>query len=282
MRFFFRSRQFKIILSVVIVLVVLSGAFAFMGRQMSPQTNIFGSITAPFRSAATAISGAASDFVSAYRNGEKLIVENAELDNQLNELREQLADYEKLKEDNEFYKNYLAIKDGHPDFAFCKATLISKDPEDPFQGFVINKGTLSGVKAYDPVITEAGLVGYISEAGLTTSKVTTVFSMELTVGALDNRTGDSGIVCGSIELARLGFTRFQNLSRSCSIAVGDYVITSGEGIFPEGILIGSISAIGSDPYNTSIYADITPFVNFDQIKNVMVITDFEGQGGLQP
>ena len=32
--------------------------------------------------------------------------------------------------------------------------------------------------------------------------------------------------------------------------------------------------------DNSIYAVISPFVNFDEIKNVMVITDFDGQGGL--
>ena len=282
MRFFFRSRQFKIILSVVLILIVLSVAFAIMGGRMSPQANIIGSITAPFRSAATAVSHAVSNFVSAYRDGEHLILDNTELENQLHELHEQLADYQQLQEENEFYKKYLEIKDSHPDFTFCKATLISKDAEDPFRGFVINKGTVNGIKAYDPVITDAGLVGYISETGLTTSKVTTILSMEVTLGALDNRTGDSGIVSGSMELAKKGQTKFQNLSRSCTIAVGDYVITSGEGIFPQGILIGTIDTIGSDPYNTSIYADLIPFVDFDGIRSVMVITNFEGQGGLKP
>ena len=58
-------------------------------------------------------------------------------------------------------------------------------------------------------------------------------------------------------------------------------MTSGEGIFPDGLLIGSINAIDSDKYNTSIYADITPFVNFSEIRDVMVITSFEGQGGIK-
>ena len=118
--------------------------------------------------------------------------------------------------------------------------------------------------------------------GLTTAKVNTVLSAELTAGALDNRTSDSGIVSGTVELANKGQTKFYNLSRSCNIAVGDYVVTSGEGIFPSGILIGTIQSIGSDKYNTSIYANVKPFVEIDEIKNVMVITDFDGQGGLDP
>ena len=280
MRFFFRSRQFKIILAILIALVTISVIFSIIGSKISPQSNIAGTITAPIRSAATAISNAFSDFFKMMDDSNELMLKNSELEAELNDLREKQADYEEISAQNEFYKNYLEIKDSHPDFKFAPATLISRDSADPYKGFVINKGSTDGIKAYDPVITDAGLVGYISEVGLTTSKVTTVLSTDLTLGALDNRTNDSGIISGSLEIAKDGQTRFKNLSRSCNIAIGDYVVTSGEGIFPKGLLIGTISYIGNDEYNTSIFANIEPFVDMNNIRNVMVITEFEGQGNV--
>ena len=280
MRFFFRSRQFKIILAILISLVTISVIFSIIGSKISPQSNIAGTITAPIRSAATAISNAFSDFFKMMDDSNELMLKNSELEAELNDLREKQADYEEISAQNEFYKNYLEIKDSHPDFKFAPATLISRDSADPYKGFVINKGSTDGIKAYDPVITDAGLVGYISEVGLTTSKVTTVLSTDLTLGALDNRTNDSGIISGSLEIAKDGQTRFKNLSRSCNIAIGDYVVTSGEGIFPKGLLIGTISYIGNDDYNTSIFANIEPFVDMNNIRNVMVITEFEGQGNV--
>ena len=123
-------------------------------------------------------------------------------------------------------------------------------------------------------------MGYIAEVGLTTSKVTTILSPDITLGALDNRTSDSGLLSGSLEQAKEGNTRLYNLSRSCTVAIGDYVITSGEGIFPEGLLIGTVQTIGSDEYNTSIFAEVKPFADIQEIRNVMVITSFEGQGGI--
>lgn len=282
MRFFFRSRKFKIILAVLAVLIAVSVVFAAIGGKMSPQADIAGTITAPFRALATRISDGISNFVGTYTEGERLSLENAELESEIAELREKLADYEKISSENKFYKDYLEIKDKNPSFKFEAATLISRDKEDPYKGFVINKGTVNGISANDPVITEAGLIGFVSQAGLTTSKVVTLLSPELSAGALDNRTNDSGVLSGSVELASKGKTRFYNLSRSCNIAVGDYVVTSGEGIFPSGLLIGTIQTIGSDKYNTSIYAEIRPFVDFESIKGVMVITEFEGQGGLDP
>lgn len=282
MRFFFRSRQFKIILSLTLTLIAVSVICFFVGGRISPQANILGTVAAPFRAAFTTVSNGISDFISAFTTGNEALIRNAELENEINELRKQLADYEKTAAENEFYKDYLEIKDAHPDFSFCGATLISRDKNDPYGSFVINKGSSDGLNQNDPVITEAGLVGYITDVGLTTSKVATILSPDITLGALDNRTNDSGVLSGTLELAENGQTRLYNLSRSCNVAIGDYVVTSGEGIFPSGLLIGTIQSIESDEYNTSIYAAIKPFVNMDEIRNVMVITDFDGKGGLEP
>ncbi|MBO5210335.1 MAG: rod shape-determining protein MreC [Clostridia bacterium] len=280
MRFFFRSRQFKVILSVLIALIAVSVIFSLIGSQISPQANIVGMLTAPFRSAVNGIYNGIEDFISAYKDGNKLMLENAELESEVNDLREQLADYQEIQAENEFYKKYLKIAENHPDFKFTAATLISRDNDDPYQSFVINKGSLNGVSAYDPVITDAGLVGFISQVGLTTAKVTTVLSPELSIGALDSRTNDSGVVSGDLEIAKNGKTKFYNLARSCSVAIGDYVATSGEGIFPKGLLIGKIETIGTDKYNTSIYATVTPFANIEELRQVMVITEFDGQGSV--
>ena len=281
MRFFFASRQFKVILCVVLSLIAVSVLCIVIGGRISPQSDILGTVAAPFRAAGEKISGAVSDFVATINEGNDAMVKNAELETEINSLREQLADYEKAVAENDFYKDYLEIKDNNPDFKFEAATLISRDNQDPYGGFIINKGTVNGIEENDPVITDAGLVGFVTQAGLTTSKVATLLSPDVVMGALDNRTNDSGIISGSLELAQIGQTKFYNLSRTCNVAVGDYVVTSGEGIFPAGLLVGTIQTIGSDEYNTSIYAAVKPFVDIEDIRAVMVITNFKGQGGLE-
>lgn len=282
MRFFFRSKQFKIIVIIFSVIVLFSLIFGFMGKSMTPQANIVGTVLAPIRSAVTTVSSSVKDFFKVISNGNKIMLENSELNAELSELRKQLADYDDITAKNEFYKEYLGLKSENPDFELCDATLISIDKEDPFGAFLINKGSSSGIERYDTVITNEGLVGYVSEVSLTTSKVTTILSPDITLGALDSRTSDSGLVSGNIELARDGKCRFYNLTRSSGVAIGDYVVSSGEGIFPNGLLIGTIESIGSDEYNTSIFANIKPFVTPSEIRNVMVITNFEGKGGINP
>lgn len=277
MRFFFRSRQFKIIIGIFAVIVAAALIFTFIGGRIAPQADIAGTIAAPFQKLAAGISGVVSDITKSYDDGNRMLLENAELRSELDELRSKLAQYDETVAQNEFYKNYLGIKENNSDFTFAAASVIARDSDDPYGGFVINRGSLQDIALHDPVITDAGLVGYISEVGLTTAKVTTVLSPEVTVGALDNRSRDSGIVSGTLQLAGKKLCRLSNLSRSCNVAIGDYVVTSGEGIFPDGLLIGTIESIGSDPYNTSIYADIKPFADPDELREVMVITAFEGQ-----
>ncbi|MBO4733874.1 MAG: rod shape-determining protein MreC [Clostridia bacterium] len=277
MRFFFKSRQFKIIATVVIAVLLLTAVFGIAGTRMAPQTDILGSVAQPFRSAAAKIREAIGDFSSAYSGSNELMIENSELSAEIDKLREQLADYDEISAQNETYKKYLGIKEAHSDFIFAAANLIARDSDDPYGGFTINKGSLSDIKKYDPVITDSGVVGYVTEVGLTSSKVTTVLSPKLTVGAIDNRSSDSGIVTGKLEFAKSGRCCFKNLARSSSVAIGDYVSTSGEGIFPAGLLIGSIEYIGTDSVNSSIYAEIKPFADISEIRDVMVITSFDGQ-----
>ena len=76
---------------------------------------------------------------------------------------EKLADYEQIAAENETYKKYLGIKEAHSDFNFTSANLIARDSDDPYLGFTINKGSMSDIKKYDPVITDSGIVGYIDE-----------------------------------------------------------------------------------------------------------------------
>lgn len=282
MRFFFRSRQFRIILTVFLIVVILSLSFAFAGSRMTPYTDVAAVITAPFRNAYTAIEGEVKDFITAYKNGNEIMIKNTELSGEINELRKKVAEYDKTKSENEFYKKYLGIKEANSDFEFTPATIISRDNLDDFGGFSINKGSASGIKVRDTVISDEGLVGIITEVGTTTAKVSTILSPEVTLGVLDSRTSDSGIISGNIQISDKKMCRFSNLARSCSVAIGDYVVSSGEGIFPDGLLIGSIANIGSDKYNSSIYADVVPFVDFQNLRKVMVITNFDGKGGIVP
>ena len=277
MRFFFKSRKFKIAAAVTALILVISIIARAAGGMLSPQSNLLGTLIAPIQKMATAISSSFKDFSENLKGSEALILENSHLKEQINELNGKVAEYDTLKNENEFYKNYLGIKNSNPDFTFCDAVIISRDNTDAFGGFTIDKGSLDGVEQYDPVITDAGLLGYVTSVGLTSSKVTTILSPEISVAAVDSRTGDSGVISGSVEAISKGYTKLSCLQRSAAVAVGDYVVTAGGGVFPKGILIGKIKNISQDEYTSVLYGEIEPFADIEEARQVMVITDFTGR-----
>ena len=71
------------------------------------------------------------------------------------------------------------------------------------------------------------------------------------------------------------------LKRSSAVAVSDFIVTSGEGgIFPQGLIVGNIEQVTQDPHDISLYAVLTPVADIQNLRSVMVITAFDGQGGI--
>ena len=57
------------------------------------------------------------------------------------------------------------------------------------------------------------------------------------------------------------------------------MVTSGQGgVFPPGLLFGKILDVNPESDGLSLYAIIEPYVDVRSLKNVMVITSFDGQG----
>ena len=280
MRFFFRSRKFKIMVTVVSIILVVSIVLTAIFGFSSPISNLIGSISAPIQAFFTDIGSSVTEFFNKLNNAETIMLKNEELKDEISKLQNELIDYEQIKEDNEFYKDYLDLKDRNPDFEFEKAGLISKNADDVYKSFLIDKGTLQGVSLYDPVITNQGLVGYVGEVASNYSKVITVLDPSLSCGAYDSRTKDVGVLEGNLESAKQNKARIKNLSRTSSVAIGDMIVTSGGGVFPSGLLIGTLETLHREDYAIGVYGIIAPAVDFDSIKNVMVITGFSGQGNV--
>ena len=279
MRYFFKSRRFKIAAAILSVLILFSVIAQLAGGALSPQQSVLGSIISPFQSAFTSVSNFFKDLNRDINGSEELARENASLQNKVNELTSSLLDYQEAVSENEFLRDYLEMKDNNIDYQFLKTMLIGRDSDDPFGTFTVNKGSLHGVSVYDPVINSSGLIGYVSQVGASYSKITTVLSPDISIAAFDRRTGDLGVLSGTLSSAENGTTRLSNLSRNCSVAIGDHIVTSGGGVFPDGLLVGTVSAVGND-YNSLIFAEVKPAADLSDLRDMMIITYFSGQTNL--
>lgn len=277
MRFFLRTKKFKILAALLCLILVVSLSFRVFSGFFSPGSGVLGTVIAPFQNLFSNISNGIGNFTKSVKGGNELILENKRLEEELSEMRALLAENDELRLQNEFYKEYLEIKEANPDFQFCRSKIISRDSGDPFCSFTVNKGSKDGIKQYDPVISGNYLIGYVEQVGFNSSKVVTLLSPHITVGVNDSRTGDPGIITGTAVFAEENKVKLYNLSRDCTVAVGDFIVTSGEGVFPEGLLIGSVDNIRNDDNTFSAYASVSVFAKFYDLKSVMVLTDFEGQ-----
>ena len=278
MRAFLRSVRFKVLAIILAVLVVLLVVFSALGGWTSPLSSVASSVVTPVQQGFNSTWEYITNLFSAPSRIRELELENAELREQIAELTEAKTEYETALVENEFYKDYLGLKEDHEDFEFCAAKVVSIDPVDAYGAFSINMGSLNGISPYDPVITAEGLVGYVKSVSLTSSTVVTVLDPTVKAGAYDTRTDDSGIVVGSAKLAKNGQCRMNDLTRDCTVAIGDSIVTSGGGgIFPEGLMVATVNTMGQDVGDIMYYAVIDPAVNFEKLRNVMVITAFEGQ-----
>lgn len=282
MRFFFRSKKFKIFVSSVAVVLVVCVLISLISSVSSPISSVIGTVTSPVQKALRSVSDKKDSIVKSIGDNKKLLEEIDDLKKENAELADKLIDYEDTVKQNEFYENYLGIKEKHTEMLFQSAKIISRDASDPYKGFSINVGLVDGISLHDPVITDAGLVGYVTEIAPTYSKITTVLSPKLKAGGIDSRTSDEGIISGRADLSDANKCYFYNLQRSCSVSVGDYVVTSGGSVFPEGIIVGKVTDIKQNPKDTSLYAVLSSDVDFDRISDVMVITYYGGQGAVGP
>ena len=113
--------KFKICIVSLCVILVISFVVHILSGILSPGSSALGVITKPFQQFFTEVAGGISNFAKSVGEGNKLIIENKQLEEELNELRGVVAENDELKLENEFYKDYLEIKDQNPDFKFCDA-----------------------------------------------------------------------------------------------------------------------------------------------------------------
>lgn len=208
-----------------------------------------------------------------------LKTENEKLRHENAELREQLADYYDVKQENAKLWKYYDLKKQNPSYKIQPAAVIMRDANDDFYSFTLDIGTSSGVSVNNPVITENGLVGWVYKADLTTCKVKTILSPDTKAGAVDKQSNDSGIISGSASLSDNNLTSLTKLEENNKIKQGDMIVTSGTGgIYPGNLIIGKVKEIKFNSYDASRYAVVEPYEDIRRITSAAVITDFDTKG----
>lgn len=279
MQDFFHGKFFKVLLFIAALLIGFM-IYAVSTSGFSTVTSqIAGAVSMPFQKLSSYLSGAATDFFGKFVNAEAYYQENQELKQQLADLRKQMVDYEDLQDENRQLREINGIKEEIPDVQqMVSASVIARDPSEQFGSFTIDKGSIHGIQPNDAVITSQGLVGRVYEVGALSSKVVTILSPEVKVSSLAATSNEPGILKGEIDLAENGNCKLAYLERSTVVAEGETIVTSGVGgIYPKGILVGTVKEVKPEQHGITSYAVVEPQVDVNSVKDVFVITDFLGK-----
>lgn len=279
MKRFIHSDSFRILVCIAVALLLGVVLAVFSHNASSPATSAVGFVFSPLQKLSSAISGQLGSASAAFKSSSTYIDRVAELEGELAECREKLADYEELKKRAESYEEFYEIKKSNPDYKFCYGSVISRDVADVYGSFVLNCGTKDGVELNDPVIYGNYVVGIVKKVNTSSCVVRTVLDPRVNIGAFESGTREYGFVSGDAALCKKGLCRLSGLDTTTSIVSGGIVCTSGAGgVFPNGLIIGEVVSVCDDEVSSAFYAEVRPFSRLAEITDVFVITSFEGQG----
>lgn len=203
---------------------------------------------------------------------ENLKEENASLKQEILELEENLRELEIIKAENTSLKESMDLTEKYIEYNTVPAQIINTSFENYSNILIINVGENDGIKKDMPVIASEGLVGRIISVDSTTSKVLTIIDPTNSVSAKTSTTRESVICKGNIDIENTILLKY--ISTDTTLTLGDTVETSGMGgIYPKGIIIGTISEIKNSNNKLEEYAIITPAVDFNKLETVLVIKD---------
>lgn len=271
----FHSKLFVFLLAIVAAAcVIMAVVYAVGGPNML--SGMMGAVVTPLEKGVAAVTDWASDIFGYFYRYSALEEENARLKEEISALRENERQYLEAISENEQLREMLGLKRKHRDFDLEYCNIVSVTGGAYRSGFTIDKGAVDGIEVGDCVVVSEGMVGYVSEVGPNYSEVLTVIDVSVKVGAVLCRTRETAVTEGNFECLPDGRFKLSYLQNDADVVPGDLIETSGYGgLYPQGLLLGTVKEFLPESHGISSYAVIEPVVPLEELKSVFVVKSFE-------
>jgi rod shape-determining protein MreC len=158
------------------------------------------------------------------------------------------------------------------------AAIVARNQNNWYQMIKINKGRRHGIVQNAPVVADGGLVGKVVSLTESTADVLLITDPQGQASSFIRREqGEAvfGVLYGTHEqgsrLQSQGALQM-DFKQEDEVLAGDLVMTSGlGGVFPKGIIIGTVSNVIMNPSGLMKAAQVTPAVRFDTLEEVYVM-----------
>lgn len=238
------------------------------------------SILMPFEVAGERVS---RPFRDAWAYGADLVgakSENKRLREQVKALQEQVIQDQTAARENERLRKinrYISGPSFPADYRAVVTRVVARPPSAYNQVVLVAAGSSDGIAVNDPVVTEDGLVGLVTEVTGNGARVTLLTDQASAVSALVLPSDAAGVVRhGPSDGSALVLDR---VGKDELVSEGDLVITAGwrtgnlESLFPRGIPIGMVASVGQQDVDLYKRIQVAPLVDFDSLAEVIVLRE---------
>jgi rod shape-determining protein MreC len=273
------ERYKKIIITVVGIILILLMVISFGGRdRITVIESQLGSIFIPVQRFLTNIGNYIDEKTEPIINvlnykelNEDLTKENEFLKEQIVGLTMSQKELNELKQ----LKSALKYVDNSQLDSIVSANVIAKDIGNWYNMFTIDVGYDQGITKNSTVVNGNGLVGLVYEVGEKWSKVIAIIDHKSSVGFEMMRVSDDyvGTLSGTTNYELIG----ELFDPKANVVVDEYIVTSGLGMYPKGILVGQIYEVIEDRDQLLKRIKVMPVVDFKKIDKIMVIPYLEDE-----
>jgi rod shape-determining protein MreC len=262
---FTTERKIMILVAVLFCHLILVSTNVVLKNEKTLLQNILGTIISPFQIGFQKT----VDFVS------NQLKHYVFLKNSFEKYRDLKQELTQLKYENYLLKQEITNQEFSEKLkSKCSkciyAEVISVDKNFPLTGFLINKGSSSGiVKNMIVVNPQMELVGRIVEPiSLFSAKVQLITSSIGGIGAYIHSREMEGLLTGN----NTSICSFKYLIEKAPVQIGEILVTSGtDKIFPPGIPIGKVAAVEKEYLTQKI--DVEPFFIKSPIKRLIIASN---------
>ncbi len=271
-RIHLKSKHLLVIMTFFCVSAII--ATLASGITAAPFQEAAGMIIVPFEKSISSIGLWLTEVNKNFKDKQDLINANEELQNTIDTLTEQNNILSQNQAELTRLEELYNLDEEYADYPKVAARIISKDPGNWYDTFMINKGSKDGIRVDNNVVAGKGLVGIVTEVGSNWATVRSIIDDSSNVSAMTVGTSDTCMVEGDLELIDEGKLRFTQLyDKDDKVTVGERVVTSNiSEKYVEGLFIGYVSDIELSTNNLTKTGTLVTPVDFQHLKDVFVIT----------
>lgn len=246
---------------------------------LTPLRTGVGYVLVPLQSGMNTVGTSVYNGIKNYSSLKEAQAENARLVSRIDQLIEENNRLQSERFELERLRELYLLDQDYMQYEKVAARVIAKDSGNWFQIFRIDKGLDDGIKVNMNVIAGGGLVGIITDVGANYATVRAIIDDDSNVTGMSMRSGDPCNVSGNLTLYQNGLLNLDHIKKSYDIQNGDKIVTSNiSDIFLPGILIGYAKDLTTDANNVTKSGYISPVAEFDNLQEVLVITQLKNGG----